>query len=104
MEIAKYILSIFKYYPSIIMSWGFHNAVAIDNGLRFSVQGYIHTGKVEVIYDEGADLFNVRILNIDGTIKQEENGIFLDELVDIIDRLVEKCPNYDQKVKETYGF
>lgn len=104
MEMAKYILSIFKYYPSVIMSWGFHNAVAIENGLRFSVQGYIHTGKVEVVYDEGADLFKVSILYADGSLKQEEDEIFLDELVGIIDRLVEKCPNYEQKVKETYGF
>ena len=104
MEMAKYILSIFKYYPSVIMSWGFHNAVAIENGLRFSVQGYIHTGKVEVVYDEGADLFKVSILYADGSLKQEEDEIFLDELVGIIDRLGEKCPNYEQKVKETYGF
>ena len=100
---AEYIISIFKYYIPIVMSWGYHDTVAIENGLRFSVQGFIHKGKVEVIYDAGLDLFNVRILNNDGTIKEEQEGIYLDGLVDAIDRMVEKTPDYEERVSKEYG-
>lgn len=104
MEMAKYILEIFKYYLPIVWSWGFNRPQAIDNGLRFRVQGYIHKGLVEVIYDEGYDLFRVHLLNADGTIKKVQDGIYVDGLVDTIDRMVERVPNYEQRVKQTYGF
>lgn len=103
MEMAKYILSIFRHYLPIIMSWGFHNAVAIENGLRFNVQGFLHKGKVEVVYDEGYDLFTVRLLNKDGSVKKVEEGVYLDCLVDVIDGMVERCENYAERVKHDYG-
>lgn len=102
MEMAYYIISIFKHYISIVLSWGFHNPVAIENGLRFSVQGYLHTGKVEVLYDEGWDLFTVRILNPDGSTKKEIEGVYIDGLVSTIDSEVEKCHNYASRVKKQY--
>ena len=103
MEIAFYIISIFKHYLSIVLSWGFHNPIPIENGLRFNVQGILFTGKVEVLYDEGYDLFSIRLLNADGSVKREETGVYLDSLVDVIDGMVERCENYSQMVKETYG-
>lgn len=103
MEIARYILEIFKHYLPIVFSWGFNRPQAIDNGLRFRVQGYIHKGLVEVIYDEGYDLFRIHLLNPDGTIKQVRDGIYVDGLVETIDRMVERVPNYEQRVKQTYG-
>lgn len=102
MEMANYIIEIFKHYIFTVMSWGFNNPKAIENGLRFYVQGFIHKGAVEVLYDEGYDLFTVRILNPDGSVKTVQDGIYLDGLVDCIDRLVEKCPNYAERVRETY--
>ena len=101
---AKYILEIFKYYLPIVWSWGFNRPQAIDTGLRFRVQGYIHKGLVEVIYDEGDDLFRVHLLNADGTIKQVKDGIYVDGLVDTIDRMVERVPDYEERIKQTYGF
>lgn len=89
MEMAAYILSIFRTQPIIVFSWGFHNAYPIRNGLRFSVNGYLHQGEVEVVYDEGADLFKVNTLNSDGSIKQQETDIYLDCLVNVIDAMVE---------------
>ena len=99
---AQYIIEVFKHYLSIVLSWGFHDPVAIENGLRFSVEGFLHTGKVEVLYDEGYDLFNVRLLNPDGSTKRAEEGVYLDGLVEVIDRMVERCDNYIQKVRDTY--
>ena len=102
MEMANYIIEILRHYIFTVMSWGFHNPKAIESGLRFYVQGFLHKGAVEVLYDEGYDLFTVRILNADGSTKTVQDGIYLDGLVDCIDRLVEKCPNYAERVRETY--
>lgn len=101
---AKYIMSILRSQTMIVLSWGFHNPVAINNGLRFKVQGYLHTGWVQVIYNEGRDLFEVRTINKDGSVKQEVEDVYFDCLVDVIDGMVERCKNYSEKVKETYNF
>ena len=85
MEMAKYILQILKSRIFIIMSWGFHHPVAIENGLRFNVNGFIHQGKVEVIYNASSDLFEVRLLNTDGSIKEQTSDVYLDCLVNVID-------------------
>ena len=103
MEMAKYILQILKSRIFIIMSWGFHHPVAIENGLRFNVNGFIHQGKVEVIYNASSDLFEVRLLNTDGTIKEQTSDVYLDCLVNVIDGMVERCPDYKERVKDEYG-
>ena len=77
--------------------------MAIENGLAFRVQGYKHQGRVEVVYDEGWDLFIVRTINRDGTIKEQEEGIYADGLVEVIDRMVEKTDDYAERVKSQYG-
>ena len=100
---AKYILAILRTQLMIVFSWGFHNARAIENGLAFYVQGYKHTGRVEVVYDEGWDLFNVRTINPDESVKEQQEGIYLDGLVDTIDAMVEKTEDYDARVREQYG-
>ena len=89
MEMAKYILSILRSQPIVVFSWGFHDAHALSNGLRFAVDGYLHKGKVEVVYNEGADLFVVNTLNADGSIKQQVEDVYLDCLVNVIDSMVE---------------
>ena len=104
MEMAKYIMQILRTQPMIVFSWGFHKPVAINNGLKFRVQGYLHNGWVEVIYNEGRDLFEVRTIKRDGTIKKQVEDVYFDCLVDVIDGMVEKCANYHEKVKETYSF
>ena len=101
---VKYIMTILRSQPMIVFSWGFHTPVAINNGLRFKVQGFLHTGWVEVVYNEGRDLFEVRTINKDGSVKQEVEDVYFDCLVDVIDGMVERCKNYSEKVKETYSF
>lgn len=103
MEVAKYILQILRSQPIMVFSWGFHRAYPISNGLRFSVNGYLHQGEVEVVYNEGADLFDVKTFNDDGTIKQQETDVYLDCLVRVIDGLVERVDNYKEKVLTEYG-
>ena len=99
---AQYIIEIFKHYISIVWSWGFNTPVAIENGLQFFVQGFLHKGKVQVIYDEGYDLFTVRLLNQDGSTKKVVDGVYLDGLVDTIDGMVERCKNYKDRVRNEY--
>lgn len=103
MEMAKYIMTILRSQPMIVFSWGFHNPVALPNGLKFRVQGYLHKGWVEVIYNEGLDLFEVRTINRNGLIKKQVEEVYFDCLVEVIDNMVEKCKNYNEKVKETYS-
>ena len=99
MEIAKYIMSILKTQLMIVWSWGFHQPVAIENGLRFRVQGFKFCGVVEVVYNEGRDLFDVRFLKANKVVNTIE-GLFFDMLVDTIDDYVERVPDYDKKVQE----
>lgn len=99
MEMAKYILSIFKTQLMIVFSWGFHQPVAIENGLQFKVQGFKFKGVVEVAYNEGRDLFDVRFIKANNVVNTIE-GVFFDMLVDVIDDYVERVPDYDKKVQK----
>ena len=103
MEMARYILRILRSQLMVMLSWGFHSAVTIENGFAFFVNGYLHKGKVEVVYDEGCDLFTVRTIKRDGSVKQQEEGVYLDCLVNVIDTMVERCPDYKERAKKDYG-
>lgn len=91
MEMAKYIMSIFKTQLIIVWSWGFHNPVALDNGLQFRVQGRLFKGVVNVVYNEGRDLFDVSFIK-NGKVIDTIEGVYLDTLVNAIDYYVE-TPN-----------
>ena len=97
---AEYIMTILRSQFVVVFSWGFHHPVALPNnkGLRFQVQGFKYQGVVEVRYNEGSDLFEVSLNN--GT-KVED--VYLDNLVEVIDNLVEKTSNYKQRVKQEYA-
>ena len=99
---AEYILHILKSQIFVLLSWGFHRPVRIENGLKFQVNGFIHKGTVEVVYNEGLDLFEVRTLNSDGSIKQLEGEVYLDSLVNVIDGMVERTQNYKERVEQEY--
>ena len=97
---AEYILQILKSQLMVLCSWGPHNFKRLpeDQGLSFLVEGFKYTGKVKVIYNEGSDLFEVHLS--DGT-KVED--VYLNNLVEVIDSLVEKTPNYEQRVQQEYA-
>lgn len=102
MNMAEYILHILKSQIFVLLSWGFHRPVRIENGLKFQVNGFIHKGAVEVVYVEGTDLFEVRTLKSDGSIKQKEGDVYLDCLVNVIDGMVERTHNYKERVEREY--
>ncbi len=103
MKMAEYILSILRSRAAIVMSWGFHNCVALRNGLAFYVQGFLFTGVVKVLYEESSDTFNVRLEKKDGTFCKERQDVYIEELVDVIDVMVERCPDYENRVRAEYG-
>ena len=103
MNMAEYILAILRCRATIVMSWGFHNAVALRNGLGFRVQGFVFTGIVKVLYDEVNDTFTIRLENRDGSLHKERQGVYFDELVEVIDEMVERCPDYENRVRQEYG-
>jgi hypothetical protein len=87
------------------MSWGVSKFGALqgDTGIIFHVQGYKFNGWCKIVYDEGADLFNVSYLSNQGKIVNEQKGIYFDELVRTIDEEVEKTPDYNQRVMQQYS-
>ena len=109
-EIAGYILSIFRINPFVVMSWGINPAsiTIVDVGVKFHVQGFLHTGYVQVVLNEGEDLFEVTLISEDGeTLKTETlktiEHIFVDNLICVIDSAVEKCENYQERISQEYG-
>lgn len=98
MEMAKYIMSILKVDLMVLFSWGFHNPTAIENGLIFKVNGFKHRGKVKVVYNEDKDLFNVSLITNRGVEIETIEGVFFDNLVEVIDNHIEKTNNYSQDV------
>lgn len=101
MEMSKYIMSILKTQLMVVWSWGFHNPIAIEDGLRFNVQGFKFRGIVEVKYNEGSDLFDVSFIKA-GKVVKAIDGVFFDMLVETIDYYVEKTADYEKRVREEY--
>ena len=102
MEMAKYIMSILKTQLMVVWSWGFHQPVAIENGLQFRVQGFKFRGIVEVVYNEGRDLLDGRFLKANKVVNTIE-GVYFDMLVDTIDDYVEKTSDYEKRVSAEYS-
>jgi hypothetical protein len=99
---ANYIMQILRSYAMVVFSWGFNNPTAIENGLRFKVQGFKFKGTVEVEYNEGTDLFDIRLIQ-NGKVVETIEDVYLDSLVDVIDNHIEKVDNYKQRVINTYA-
>ena len=101
-----YIMRILSCKPNVVMSWGVckFRALQGDEGVMFHVQGFKFNGWVKCVYDLGADLFNIFYIDNKGETQKIQKGIYFDELVDTIDREVEKVANYNQRVKELYSW
>ena len=102
MEMAKYILSIFKTQLMVVYSWGFHQPMALENGIRFKVTGFKFKGIVDVIYNESRDLFDVSFIKRNKVVKSID-GVYFDMLVDTIDDFIEKTSDYKERVTAEYS-
>ena len=99
-SMAKYIVNIFKRQPNIIMSWGYHNAIAIQNGIMFLVNGFLFKGWVKVLYVEGLDTFTVFLINRKGNVVETIENVYFDNLVTVIDYHVETRNDQTEKYKK----
>ena len=104
-EIAGYILSIFRTNPFVVMSWGINPASieVVDLGVKFHVQGFKHKGFVQVVLNEGEDLFEVTLISEEGETLKTIEHIFVDNLISIIDEAVEKTEDYEKRISQEYG-
>jgi len=75
-----------------MMAWGVKEIVSIDNGVRFKSTGMVRwKGYVEVVLDEGKDLYNIEFFKLrkaERKITKRVEGVFCDELVPNIDSVV----------------
>lgn len=101
-ELAMYIWQILKTQMTVIMSWGIDlgQAKVIDCGMEIHVQGFVHTGFVQITLNEGTDLFEIKLLSEERKLVKFIDSIYLDCLVKTLDENIEKCENYEQRVSE----
>ncbi len=101
-ELAEYIYTILLSQPTIIMSWGFHDLKIIQRGLSFHVNGFKHKGKVSIKYNDGQDLFDIFLIDINGETVDTINMVYFDQLVEIINERVEKTEDYNDRINNEY--
>ena len=104
-EMANYIFSIFRTNPFVVMSWGINPASieVVDLGVKFHVQGFKHKGFLQVVLNEGEDLFEVTLISEEGETVNRIEHIFVDNLISIIDDAVEKTEDYEKRISQEYG-
>lgn len=79
---------------NVWFSWGVSNLVNIqDKGLLMKVRGNHHKGYVFVTLGY-EDLYQVHIISTQGNIKESIEGIFFDNLQEVIDRKIERVSEY----------
>ncbi len=105
-RMAGYIWSILKSQLRVLMSWGvdLDTMRVIDRGLQFHVQGFLLTGNVVIVYNEGTDYFDVTLHEDDSPEEvQSYSNVAFDGLVDLIDSKVEKTDDYEKRISDTYN-
>ena len=87
-------LMVLRHNRNIFWSWGVSKMVNLQNkGLILKVSGHHHKGWVLVTLG-WEDLYKVHIVSNSGKVLYKYEGIFFDDLVDIIDNRIEKIPDY----------
>lgn len=102
-QTADYIASLLTSSFTIMASWGTTRMRATEfrnmNGLTFMVNGFVHKGIVNIVYNAGGDYFEVFTMNENLEIKDHVRDVYFDELVDVVDRLVEKGDSTDEEYR-----
>ena len=104
LKLAGYIWSILKTQPVIVMSGGvdMDTIKPVKGGLEFHVQVFKHTGMVQIILDEGKDLFEIHLIPDSEGERKIIEDVYFDMLVSIIDENVEKTDDYEKRISDTY--
>lgn len=96
----EYIQRILAAQPTIISTWGFGEPIPFPGGIMFHVNGFKHQGYVQILYDEGDDTFIVVLLDEYLNGRSRIQSIHLDQLLDVIEREVERIDEYDERCKK----
>jgi len=93
MNTAQIILNQIKELdPMAIFVWGAKEMVNMGDGLKFKTSGIVRwKGYVYIKYDEAHDLYDVifaKIRKLEWIEQERVEGVFFDQLVEIIDRRV----------------
>lgn len=91
----------------ISLSWGISRILKIKvgswDGIRIHVNGYIHQGAVDILYNEGTDLFDIRLVDLEEKVVKTIDDVYLSDLIDILDRHIERTDDYEERVKADYN-
>ena len=80
-----------------VMSWGAHAWTKYKKlALRFKVEGNHHKGHVYIALNF-MDTFDIYFTTTRGTIQKKIEGIYIDQLIDVIDKVVEYVPEYENR-------
>ena len=104
---AQNILTIIRSGGPVTWSWGpkSFQATVYEKmpALRFVVSDFVHKGDVVGALNRAADLYEVYCLDETDKVVSSQDEVFFDELVDVIDRLVEKNVSdvdYEHKIRQ----
>ena len=86
----------------IVLSWGFSNPIASNDGLIVDVYGFKFKGTINIKYNTCNCLFDVVFID-NGRVVDEVEGITANTLVNFIDNKIEKVNNYKQRVIDEYS-
>ena len=105
-ELGQYILSMLGMRMDVVGSWGLDPETLrpLKCGIEFHVQGFKHTGKVQVRLNEGEDLFEVSLISDSGETVNTIQSVHLDTLISTIDDAVEKVDDYEKRVATEYPY
>lgn len=77
----------------IVLSWGSRNFKTVQNGLEFTVNGFLYEGVVQITRDNNN--YSIKLASSDIRL----NNICLKDVVEIVDSLVEKdCSNEEYAI------
>ena len=77
-----------------VWSWGANNFQNyLHKVLKFKVQGCHHKGHVYIVLASN-DTFDVYLTSIQGTIKKKYDNIYIDQLIDVLDKDIEYIKEY----------
>jgi len=88
---CKELLQFFQAHKFMFWSWGPHAFTKVtESCFRMAVQGRHHNGHV-YIYLNGMDTFDVYLTKKQGTIKEVIEGLYIDQIFEILDEKIEKA-------------
>lgn len=88
----------------VAWSWGISKRTAAVfrkmPALKITVNGFVHKGDVVIALNEGADLYEVYMLDGNGIVSKSFTDVYADMLIGILDREIETGTMSDEEYKK----